>query len=306
MRVAIIGRSETLFDVVLALMSEGHEITVIVTAAAAPEYSKTHADFKDLAESLGIPFFHTTKPKTIIRDLELSSSDICVSMNFPAILSERVIDTFGLGVLNIHGGDLPRYRGNACQAWALINGETEIGLCVHKMIGGQLDDGDIIARSSFQVSHETKIKSVLDSISKTAPGLILEALTKLESNPHFFLEKQSVDPSEILRCYPRRPSDGNINWNLEPIEVIRLINASGDPYEGAFSALEGSKVVIHDAELVNDGEQFLAVPGQITKKGEKSIEVACMGGKIRILSMSLNGDLIIPAEAITSLRQRFN
>ena len=36
---------------------------------------------------------------------------------------EEVIDFFELGILNAHGGDLPRYRGNACQAWAIINGE---------------------------------------------------------------------------------------------------------------------------------------------------------------------------------------
>ena len=38
-----------------------------------------------------------------------------------------------------------RYRGNACQAWAILNGE-KISLCIHKMIGGELDSGDIITR----------------------------------------------------------------------------------------------------------------------------------------------------------------
>ena len=40
------------------------------------------------------------------------------------MFSQSTIDLFPLGIL-IHGGDLPKYRGNACQAWAIINGEEK-------------------------------------------------------------------------------------------------------------------------------------------------------------------------------------
>ena len=59
---------------------------------------------------------------------------------------------------NAHGGDLPRYRGNACQAWAIINGENKIGLCIHKMIGGELDISDIIARDFLKIDLGTKLQ----------------------------------------------------------------------------------------------------------------------------------------------------
>ena len=47
----------------------------------------------------------------------------------------KVISIFTLGILNAHGGDLPRYRGNACQAWAIINGEekTYVGYSLKKI-----------------------------------------------------------------------------------------------------------------------------------------------------------------------------
>ena len=43
-----------------------------------------------------------------------------------------------------------------CQA-ALINGENRIGLCIHKMIGGELDSGPIISRSYFEANINTRI-----------------------------------------------------------------------------------------------------------------------------------------------------
>lgn len=77
-----------------------------------------------------------------------------MSLNYSSIISQKVIDLFPLGILNAHGGDLPKYRGNACQAWAILNGETKIGLCIHSMIGGEVDNGNIIDRKIFRYRYK--------------------------------------------------------------------------------------------------------------------------------------------------------
>ena len=105
--------------------------------------------------------------------------DIGISMNYPGIIPQSVIDCFPLGVLNAHGGDLPRYRGNACQAWAILNGEERVGLCIHKMIGGELDSGDIIAREFLQIDINTSITEVWHSMSRRIPSLFLESVKKI-------------------------------------------------------------------------------------------------------------------------------
>ena len=111
-----------------------------------------------------------------------------------------MVDLFPYGILNAHGGDLPRYH-NACQAWAIINGESRIGLCIHRMIGGELDSGDIIARDFLSINHNTKVTSILDWMNNRTPKQ-LKAVQKLAENPSYFLEKQSEDPTKALRCYP--------------------------------------------------------------------------------------------------------
>lgn len=306
MRIAIIGRTEILYEATQRLREQGHEIALIITAKEAPEYLKNSADFRALAASWGTPFSHTPQieDETFETIRGVSPIDIGISLNYPGIIPQTLIDLFPLGILNAHGGDLPRYRGNACQAWAIINGEERVGLCIHRMIGGELDSGDIISRDYFPLSLNTKVTAVYQWMSERIPELFSEALQRLEDDPCYVLEHQSTNPQDTLRCYPRKPEDGRINWNKSAIEVLRLINACNKPYAGAFSAFEGVNLIIWDAELA-PVENFLAIPGQVTFIGDGWVDVATGDGKLRVKAIEASSGETLPNQIIRSSRQRF-
>lgn len=306
MKIAIIGRTEILYDTALFLKESGHEIVYILTSEEAVEYKRTANDFKMLAESLSVPFALGSDITKFSYELSESYPDIGISMNFTGILPQSIIDIFPFGVLNSHGGDLPRYRGNACQAWAIINGEERIGLCIHKMIGGELDSGDIITRDYMPINHSTKVTKVWEWMSCRIPLLMLEAVEKLEADPSYFLELQSKSPQDSLRCYPRKPEDGRITWSESARNVLRLVNASCKPYAGAFCGFEDRVMIIWDAELVLDDEIFCAVPGQVTNIGEGFIEVACGKGKLRLLEIEIDCVKKSPDTIIKSIRKRLS
>jgi UDP-4-amino-4-deoxy-L-arabinose formyltransferase/UDP-glucuronic acid dehydrogenase (UDP-4-keto-hexauronic acid decarboxylating) len=304
MRIAIIGRTEVLYETALQLQRDGHDIGLFVTAKEAPEYTKTSADFRNLAEQWGAPFLHTPRILGTLAQIKtLPPFDIGVSMNYPGVIPQEVIDVFSLGILNAHCGDLPRYRGNAPQAWAILNGEKRVGLCVHKMVGGELDSGDIIAREYFPLGPDTKITAVFDWMKGRIPGLFKEALSQLYHNSGFVLERQSADSSDALRGYPRRPEDGRIDWSQSAEGIRRLVNACNKPYEGAFCEFENKQVIIWDAEVVDD-ENFLAIPGQVTRIAEHFVDVATGKGKLRIREIEVDGVVHSPGKSIKSLRQR--
>lgn len=306
MKIAIIGRTELLYETVLQLKKAGHEIGCILTAKEAPEYSKTADDFRELATSLKIPFAQGSQAKDYIKFLKNVNADIGISTNYTGIIPQTVIDLFPLGILNAHGGDLPRYRGNACQAWAILNGETRIGLCIHRMIGGELDSGDIIARDYLPIDHTTKVTQVWQWMASRAPHLMLEAVQQLGNDPKYILEKQSKDPALALRCYPRRPEDARIDWNKSAIDVLRLINACNKPYAGAFCFYEKTKAIIWDAEIEEDKAKFCAVPGQILRFDETTALVACKIGSIRIKHLEMNKKSIRPHQIKMTTRKRFS
>jgi methionyl-tRNA formyltransferase len=306
MKIAIIGRTEILYDIVERLNATGHSITCILTSKESPEYLRSAEDFRHLAERLGIPYACGGQIIDNYEFLKRAGGDVAVSINYTGIIPKTIIDMYPLGVLNAHGGDLPRYRGNACQAWAILNGESRIGLCIHKMIGGELDSGDIIARDYFPINIKTKITEVWLWIQKRTPDLMINSLELINHNTSYILERQTKSTSAILRCFPRRPEDGKIDWNMSAEYIIRLINATNKPYHGAYCFFEGQKIIIWDAEIIGEDEAICATPGQVIKITESYWDVMCGKGRIRINDSEANGEKVQPITVIRSIRARMS
>ncbi|WP_299455610.1 formyltransferase family protein [uncultured Microscilla sp.] len=314
MNIAIIGRHEVLYNTIKLLADKGFNIGLIVTTKASPEYRIKEDDFEKIAQSLGAEFFHTSKINSpeflsILRDrIKKYNIQVAVSSNYANLISQDVIDLFPLGILNAHGGDLPRYRGNACQAWAIINQEEKIGLCIHKMVGAEVDAGDIIARKYLPIDINTRVGQAYEWMEKVIPVMFLEALSKLQENPTYVLAYQSENPKDALRCYPRNPDDGKIDWSMPNDSILRLINASSEPFNGAFCQYKGEKIIIWRAEIYQDEEVYLAMPGQVAllDKNSGSVTVICGQGKLKITEVQLGDRRDSPFAFIKSFRARLS
>ena len=304
MKIAIIGRTEILYDLIDKLIEDKHIITCIITSKEAPEYLRKKEDYQNKADELNIPIGIGSDIKKFKKILINSESDIAISMNYTSIISQEIIDIFSHGILNIHPGDLPKYRGNACLSWAILNQEEKVALSIHKMIGGELDNGPIIAKSYLAINNKTKILETWNWVRKEAPFLLKKALNKLNEDPNYFLEIQSKNPEDILRCFPRRPEDGKIDWNKSSNYILCLINASSKPYYGAFCFLDEQEVKIWDAEVCLEIENFCAVPGQIISIDNEKIKIACGSGKLIVRELEINGKLTKAVEFIKSIRKR--
>ena len=305
MNVAVIGRTEILYETVELLLDNGFEVPLIITSQSAPEYTKISKDFEQLAQNIGAKYIYTTKLDKHKEEIQKANCKIAVSLNYSSIISQAVIDLFPLGVLNAHGGDLPRYKGNACQAWAILNGEKKIGLCIHSMIGGEVDSGDIIARDYLPIDTNTKVTKCWEWMAEKIPYMFLNAVKKLEENPNYFLEVQSKNPKDALRCYPRLPEDGKIDWKKSNVEILRLINASNKPYAGAYCFYEDKKLIIWDAEIFEDNENYLSEVGQVSSINQDgSIIVIAGDRKLKINQIEYDGFIGKPKEKIKSIRKR--
>lgn len=305
MRVAIIGRTATLLETAKVLIDAGHAIPLVISAKAAPHDSTGEERFRALAGTLGARYLSAAALGDELVPLvdELGPIDIAVSLNYPTMINQQAIDCFRLGILNAHGGDLPRYRGNASQAWALLNGETRIGLCIHRMVGGELDSGDVVLRRHLPVTIDTRIGEVQAWMARLVPSLFAEAVQIMEQ-PAPRLEPQNH--AEALRGYSRRPEDGRIDWRRDRESILRLINASSEPYAGAYCAYRGDKLVVWRAALSNDDERYLAVPGQVSSinREDGGVDVITGAGRLRLLEIEWGGSRDKAAMLIRSTRDR--
>ena len=309
MKIGLIGRSELMYSTAELIVQSGFQIAFIITSKEAPEYQFKSKDFELLADKIDANFLHTAKlgddeSFKFIKEQEIC--DIVLSVNYSGVIPSKVVDYFQYGILNAHAGDLPRYRGNACPAWAIINKETKIGLCIHNMIGGELDSGKIIAREYLPIDITTKVGECYNWMNSRIPVLFLEAVKQLTIDPNYCIEVQSVIPKDALRCYPRRPEDGLIDWSDSAEDICRLINASGDPFSGAFADYKKQRLIIHDARLYSDDENYLAIPGQISSINHSngSVVVITGRGKIEILTVEIDNEKMSATTVIKGIRNR--
>jgi len=306
MKIAIIGRGKVLFDVMSEIYVHGYEIPLIITSKESPEYKKKSSDFHSFSKKIKSGFIHS--PAVTAYEIEEFAGkdfkfDLGVSINYTGIINKDVINLFNLGILNMHTGDLPRYRGNAPIAWAILNQEEKIVNSIHWMKAGELDSGDILFKESFPLSINTKIGEVFNWVENRAPAIFLQTIQTCESNPNYILQRQTNIPP--LRCYPRLPEDGKIAWAQTNFEIHNLIRVSSSPFAGAFSSLNNQKIYITDSEIYQDNEDFLAVPGQILAFVKEYLVVATGKGKILIKEVVIEDRILKPKKIIKSLRNRF-
>lgn len=312
MRIAIIGRTQLLYETVRCLADAGHEIGCIITAPATPEYTRTEEDFRSLARSLGVPFICT---KTLdIPEVELACAglDLGVGLNWVSIIRRKHIDLFRIGILNSHHGDLPRYRGNACSNWAILNGEAFLANSIHLMEPDALDCGRIICQERFTLSEDTTITDVYSWAEATTPAMFLRAVTHLEQDRDFSLKFADPDAPESFRCFPRLPEDSLIDWSQSVDQVHRLIRAVCSPFPGAYTFLwqdgKPRKLRVLRGRIVARTTSDYASPGHVLQNDRETGEswVRCGEGvlSLQICRYEDEAEEFFPGRRWKSIRMR--
>ncbi|HVU83398.1 MAG TPA: formyltransferase family protein [Puia sp.] len=300
-----IGRSRYLYDGIKHLASKGYSFKAIVTETAYEEYDIKHEDFESLARQTGARFFmiKSLQHEDLIRIIRENKIRAAISANWKYTIPKSFLDLFECGILNFHLGNLPDYKGNATVNWTIINGENRIFGNILKM-DPELDAGDVISRKAIPITEKTYIGDILNQAVADVPVLYEKALQKVFKNPDAFVVKGSLHG---LRCYPRLPEDSQVNWNESAKKICRLVRASSGPYNGAYSFLNGEKIIIWKASVLKYKEKFLAVPGHVVaiKKDTGNIQVACGEGMLEIQEIQYKENKMPPAEFIKSIRVRF-
>jgi len=296
-RLGVIGRSRLLYDTIERLVACGHRISFIQTCPSEGYYGVGEDDFRGLAMRLGVPFICDRSAIACLSVEDARPADVVVSVNWPTLIPERVREAFGHGVLNAHAGDLPRYRGNACPNWAILNFEASVGLTIHRMTA-ELDSGPWLAKDALAIDETTYVGDIYCWLEARTPTLFAEAIDRLAVGGF-----HEVDPTlRPSRMFPRRPEDARIDWTASARDVLALIRASSRPFDGAFAYLEGRDLVrVFRASAFDPGYDFSAVPGQVCLRHAGNPVIATGAGMIEIEECVVDG---IEAEDTKALLAR--
>jgi methionyl-tRNA formyltransferase len=137
----------------------------LVERAAFGDSGHRNLTFTEIQRLRGIPVDSLVDPNRP-SGLELVQSfapDLILTLRYGAILKAAVIGIPPLGVLNLHSGILPAYRGVLATFRAMLNQEPEIGCTLHYIRDASIDTGDIVAIHRQPLQRERSLlRNILD------------------------------------------------------------------------------------------------------------------------------------------------
>ena len=278
MRVVFLG-NHTVGVKALEVIGRTQEIVGVVAHPPDPE---------DGVKYLSVYDFAVQERWDVIRssgkDLNLGSfiikakPDLLWITDYRYLLPSSLINLAPLGAINLHPSLLPKYRGRAPINWAILNGETELGVTAHFVDEG-MDTGNIIEQIRFELFEEQDVGDALQIMYPIYQKLTRLVLGYLDSRQ---IPEKPQNHSQSTTFPQRKPQDGLIDWHQPASHIRNLIRALAKPYPGAFTYLGKQKLTIWKASL--DFSSYQARLGQVISVGpEEQFCVACGEGILRVL-----------------------
>ena len=114
-----------------------------------------------------------------INNIQKMAPDLIISIRYGVILKKPIIAIPKHGVINLHSGLLPNYRGVMATFWALLNGEKTIGTTLHYIDDASIDTGSVIDQTELTVDPSRSYLWHVLSLYKSGSLTIIEAVIKI-------------------------------------------------------------------------------------------------------------------------------
>ena len=243
----------------------------------------------DLAQREKIAIFQDCSQKAIKDLIAELQPDFVVVSSYNQILPESIIalSTF----VNVHYSPLPQYRGRANVNWAIINNEPFAAISIH-LISPGLDEGNILYQQSIASEPNDTVKTLYEKLNQIQKEQLGATIIKASKGDRGI--PQNADKA-TYGC-TRLPEDGEIDWSDRTEKISNSIRALVAPFPGAFTYLKEQKIVVWQAEIVENAPQYQGrIPGRVVNRSSTK-------GYVDVLT----GDGILRLIRITNIRTRKN
>ncbi len=236
---------------VLEGLAARHDVEALVTRPDRPRGRGRRlgsSPAKEVAERLGIPVLQSE------RLTQLAGDGPVVVAAYGALIPEPLLGERLW--LNVHPSLLPRWRGTAPVERAIMAGDSETGVTIHRTTA-ELDAGPIAAQRAFPIEPDDDAGAVYDRAAPVALALLEESLVDPSFTPQ--PERGATYAAKI------EPADRELDWSRPAAEVVNRVRALS-PHIGAWGTVDGRRLVVWrarpasgDAGLVAGSVELLEV-----------------------------------------------
>ncbi len=284
-RVFLVGMGPTALSALESLLDR---FEVAGLARAAPEGPDA---VLDLARGGSVPLFADLSVAAVAEAIRGSAPDCVVVSSYDRVLPAGLVAERPF--VNVHYAPLPRYRGRANVNWALINGDAATAITIHRL-APELDGGNILFQREVAIGPEDGVADLYRRLNALQRQHLAETVER-------FLDGDAgtaQDEGRATYGCTRLPRDGAIDWTRPAAQLAALVRALGAPYPGAFTYLEGQKLVVWKAVVPGKAARYEGrVPGRVVRveRGEGFADVLCGDATLRLLEVQRSGGPRLPA-----------
>lgn len=297
-RVAFFGSPDFAVPTLEALIASPYRPVVVVTQPDRPAgrgRALRSPAVKRVAEAAGIEVLQPPRLRAAEATAALAAfaPDLQVITAYGQILRPDVLALPRFGTLNVHASILPRWRGAAPVAAAILAGDAESGVTIMLVDEGE-DTGQILRTRVEPIDDRDDAGSLGERLARIGAALLLETIPDWLAGE---ITPLPQDESQSTRARRLRKAQGRIDWEQPATEIARQVRAFS-PWPGASTSLRDSALRIWRASVLRDGGGA-STPGEVIAAGS-TIDVLTGAGVLQIERLQRAGKQALDARAFVN------
>jgi methionyl-tRNA formyltransferase len=234
-RVVFMGTPEFAVPPLEALLRAGYDVVGVLTRQDRPAGRGQRVEASPvkqvaLAANLPVQQPRSLRNSDALTALAALTPDVIVVAAYGLILPEDVIGLPAHGCVNIHGSLLPRHRGAAPVAAAILAGDVETGISIMLMDSG-VDTGPVLSRASVPITEDDTTGSLTAKLADLGAGLLTRTLPRWLAGE---VRPEPQPPSGASYAPRIEKQDGRIRWDEPAVTIERRVRAY-QPWPSAYT-----------------------------------------------------------------------
>jgi methionyl-tRNA formyltransferase len=210
--------------------------------------------------------------------LDKADPDIILVMAWQELLDPETLAIPEHGCVGRHLSLLPKRRGRAPVAWALIHGLERSGVSLFWLDEG-VDTGDIVAQQEVEIGTEDEAHNLHEKMTDATVELLEKVTPQFEAAA---FPRRSQDDERATYTHPRRPDMGLIDWSKSAPQLHDFVRGQTHPYPGAFTYYKMDRIRVWHASIrqrtnvIGRHGEVLSIGGPETyviQTGEGTLEI---------------------------------
>jgi len=260
----------------LEFISRNFNIEAVITKPKKSN-SRDPVPVIDLSNKLGVKVYTPTNKDELDYLLENTNfnSEVGILIDYGIIVSQKVINSFKLGIINSHFSLLPAWRGPDPISFSILNGDKTTGVSLMLLSIG-IDEGKLIAQEKTNINNSNCIV-LTESLIKLSNSMLTKYMPNYLSGDLVpYAQSDKISPSFSRKLTKQ---DGIINWSKPAIQIESEIRAFIS-WPKSFTKIYGIPVIITQAAIGHSNGE----PGSITYD-KKSMNINCKKDSLNVLRL---------------------